>query len=94
MSPHRVLVPLQHDGALHRIGEIIDFEGSVWSLEPVDPDARERWARTMAEPERVRVIQERLAGYPEATAAWLAEHKGTGAVAGLPPSGPAASGAG
>ena len=53
MSPHRVLVPLERGGTLHRIGDVIEFEGLDWKLEPIDPEERKRWAKSTAEPARV-----------------------------------------
>ena len=90
MSPHRVLVPLAMGGALHRIGDVIEFAGADWKLEPIDPEARAAWDKATAEPERVKEAQDKLAGYPDSHAAWVEHHKHIRPV--LPPSGPAATG--
>lgn len=86
MSDHRCLVPADYGDAFHRVGDIVDHEGPPsWMLEPVDPVERTRWEAETAKPHRVERELATWWGYPETTAAMIAQHP---AGRKLPPSGP------
>lgn len=66
MSLQRTLVRLQTpfpDNRLVDPGEIMDWEGLNWKLEPLDPAEREEWAASIRDDARVEA--NRMASGPE-----------------------------
>ena len=53
-ATHRVLVKVQTAAGWLERGTVTAYDGPPnWKFEPLDADAREEWAATYAEPERV-----------------------------------------